>query len=212
MKIIISERTELLEFLAQNKEIESGCNHTKYLSWENKEVKQTDNFKKVAEIKNPINWSSQTNYWGENAPIELKKYPYWMCEIQRCEKCGKLFFHYSEDGGHGTQLRYRLIRPELLIDTSEIKYMNLAIPYNIDDFFKSILSELKPMNDCANSWEGLWKALNTSQSLPDEFILYNYSVFETNYKEKAKNLIEIVEKFNESIRKERLKIKAGNIL
>lgn len=211
MDTVISNKTELLEFIAQHNKIQSDCDHAKYLSWENKDPEQTDYFYKVAKIQNPVDWSSQTNYWGNNAPIELNKYPYWMCEIQKCKKCGKLFFHYHEDSGHSQQLRYRLIRPELLIDTTEIKYMNLAIPYSLDDFFKSINSELDPTNDYDKSWDGLWETLNISQSLPKEFVLYNYNVFETNYKEKAKKLIDIAERFNENDRKEKLIIKAGNI-
>lgn len=213
MEKFISTIEELLELLNQNIDTNSNCNHSKYFGWENKDELQTDYFRKIAEIKNPINWSTQTNYWGSNAPVELQKYPYWICEIHKCEKCGKLFFYYPEDSGHSRQFRYRLIRPEILIDTKNNKYINLAIPRGINEFFKIVQEEISPLNKYEETWGGLWEALISSNSLPLTLTLYNHKIFHMNYGEQeATNLINISTRFNRLKRKEKIKIKAGNIV
>jgi|GEM_PF-1936100 len=211
MEKIVTDRTELLALLDSYEKVNSDCDHSKYLSWANQDTIQTDYFKKISEVKNPYNSNSQTNYWGEGAPVELEKYPYFFCEIHKCEKCNTLFFHYPEDGGHGTQLRYRIIRSELLIDNSKEKYFNLAMPYSLEDFFKSFQQELIPTDTISKSWDGLWEALMQSKTLPYKFILYNYNVFETNYKQEASNLKEISKRFNKLSTGKKLIIKADNI-
>lgn len=90
------------------------CDHSKYKQWENETEKLKSKLEKRGKINiTPKTWEHE-QIWGNNAPIVLSKYPYHSCEIYQCTKCKEFFFHYIEDGGHGSQKRYRIINVSII--------------------------------------------------------------------------------------------------
>jgi len=101
-------------------EVKPVCNHNNYKQWENETDKLKLTLEKCGQINiKPKTWEHE-QYWGNDSPIILSKYPYHSCEIYRCRKCQQFFFHYIEYGGHGSQKRYRIIDVSL-IDKKDFK-------------------------------------------------------------------------------------------
>lgn len=93
---------------------EKGCSHDRYKQWENETKELKTKLQKRGEINvTPKTWEHE-QYWGNDAPIVFSKYPYHSCEIYQCKDCKEFFFHYIEDGGHGSQKRYRIIDINLI--------------------------------------------------------------------------------------------------
>ena len=57
-----------------------------------------------------------THYWAANAPISLRHFPYNLCDVWNCERCGRAFLRYTEYGGYYVQQRVRLLDPALVVD------------------------------------------------------------------------------------------------
>ncbi|UUC45139.1 hypothetical protein [Flavobacterium cerinum] len=119
----------LLHFLAATKTNNSCGGHTDFLEWNNETEELKTNLTKIGQIAiqpNEKQWDSQ--YWGQEAKIQLDRYPYYGCEIFQCQKCNTFFFYYLESGGHGAQKRYRVIRKELI----DIESITPSYPIIID--------------------------------------------------------------------------------
>ena len=112
---------KLLHFLTSTKVDDSCGGHTDFLEWHNETEELKTSLTKIGQIAiqpSEKQWDSQ--YWGQDAKIQLDRYPYYGCEIFQCQKCNTVFFYYLELGGHGAQKRYRVIRKDL-IDMETIK-------------------------------------------------------------------------------------------
>jgi hypothetical protein len=103
--------------LLDSAESNDHCNkHKDFWEWAKETPELVAKLELIGQIKiEPVGDHYDLQYWGENAPIQLDKYPYYGCKVLRCKVCGALFFHYEEIGGHGGQKRYRLVRKELII-------------------------------------------------------------------------------------------------
>lgn len=113
-------QNNLIQFLNNLEIVENDCDHSKFKGWNDWNPKFEPELVRIGKIEQELNVESPKEYWGEQAPILLNEYPYWNCEIHQCPKCNRPFFFYNEDGGHGSQKRYRLIQKEL-IDIESIK-------------------------------------------------------------------------------------------
>ena len=82
---------------------------------------------------NPKTWEVE-QYWGNDAPIVLTKYPYHSCEVYQCIDCKEFFFHYTEDGGHGSQKRYRIINVDLIDKKDYMPTIRSTIEYKSYDY------------------------------------------------------------------------------
>ena len=85
-----------------------------YRQWENETSELKNKIIKRGKLDTPSKTWKNDKYWGEDAPIILSCYPFHSCEIHQCLECKEFFFHYTEDGGHGSQKRYRIIDLELI--------------------------------------------------------------------------------------------------
>lgn len=100
--------------LLTKQQVKNNCNHSKYRQWDNETPELKEKLIKQGKIDiNPKTWVND-KYWGEDAPIKFSWYPFHSCEIHQCIDCREFFFHYIEDGGHGSQKRYRIIDLELI--------------------------------------------------------------------------------------------------
>jgi len=57
-----------------------------------------------------------TRYDSDAAPIAPAFYPYNRCTVARCLDCGRHYLRYNEAGGYFTELRIRVLLPELIVD------------------------------------------------------------------------------------------------
>lgn len=57
-----------------------------------------------------------TRYDSDAAPIAPAFYPYNRCAVARCLNCGRYFLRYNEAGGYFTELRIRVLQPELVVN------------------------------------------------------------------------------------------------
>ena len=57
-----------------------------------------------------------TRYDSDAAPIAPAFYPYNRCTVARCLDCGRHYLRYNETGGYFTELRIRVLLPELIVD------------------------------------------------------------------------------------------------
>jgi hypothetical protein len=107
---------ELLKVLSSLK-VDACCGeHKDFFQWNNETEELKNCLFKIGQVSvQPSETPFESQYWGEDAPIRLDKYPYYLCNIFQCKKCRALFFYYLELGGHGAQKRYRLVRKELIM-------------------------------------------------------------------------------------------------
>ena len=107
---------QLLDYL-QNTETNNQCGgHPDFREWNNETPELQSKLFKIGQLADSIRPDADQynfQYWGEDAPISLTKYPYYGCDLLQCSQCNTLFFYYLELGGHGAQKRYRLLRKEL---------------------------------------------------------------------------------------------------
>lgn len=128
------DEQRLLHFLASTK-VDTCCGgHIDFFEWKNETEELKNNLIKIGQISvSPSDNQNDLQYWGENAAIQIDKYPYYGCEIFQCKKCDTIFFYYLELGGHGPQKRYRVIRRELIdIETIKPKYQIVVDYKNLD--------------------------------------------------------------------------------
>jgi hypothetical protein len=107
---------ELHKCLSVEKRQDGQCDHSSYREWHNGSQGLTLHLQLIGEIaETPVENQFDLPYWGNDAPINFRFYPYYGCEVLRCRNCKELFLHYREIGGHAPQERYRLLRKELIV-------------------------------------------------------------------------------------------------
>jgi hypothetical protein len=57
-----------------------------------------------------------TNYWSKDAPIAINYYPYNRCSVYTCNKCGRIYLRYNEQGAYHSEERIRELNPCLITD------------------------------------------------------------------------------------------------
>jgi hypothetical protein len=60
-----------------------------------------------------------TTIWSENAPIAVNFHPYNRCTVHQCPECSTVYLRYTEYGGYYVDERIRMVKPELIIQTSK---------------------------------------------------------------------------------------------
>jgi hypothetical protein len=87
----------------------------KYFEWSPVTAEFDRLLVKVGQIRTEDYQIGNEDYWGEDAPIDFSKYPYARIGVYKLEGSNNLYFKYLEQGGHGGELRARLIRKELIV-------------------------------------------------------------------------------------------------
>jgi hypothetical protein len=108
--------------------------------------------------------TKEGNFWNPASPIATNFYPYHICNVYRCNTCGKLFLVYTEHAGHGPDLRIRAVKPELILEEPA----NLTLEITADN----IPSLLEILEMSAEKFETV---LNSNDTL--QFV---NSIFENN--------------------------------
>jgi hypothetical protein len=104
-----------------------SCNTDPLLAWQKLPMTlELDRFEEVATlVEDPYGDPTYTEYHpngthydSEDAPIAPRYYPFNRCQIARCMNCGRHYLRYNEAGGYFTELRIRVLRPQLLVDAA----------------------------------------------------------------------------------------------
>jgi len=111
--IKISNKKELVEYL---EEYPPNCHPQKYQGWEREDKQFVASLHEVGHIIIDIPQVTPEHYWGADAPIDFKYYPYFNIKIYKLKGCNNLYFRYREMAGHAAEKRIRLIRRELIVE------------------------------------------------------------------------------------------------
>lgn len=107
----LNSKEQLIQYLTL---FPPNCKQEEYLAWKKPNKDLIPQLTKVGEIRNENYQMQNDEYWGDNAPIDISKYPYAMIDIFKLSNCNSLYFKYREMAGHAGEIRVRLIRKELI--------------------------------------------------------------------------------------------------
>lgn len=197
----IKNRIQLINLLAKHpikpkRFFGLNCNHAQFSEWSRVDPSIFNKMSKIGEMNIQVKKAMNTNYWGSGSPIEVDKYPYCNCEIYICSKCNNLFFYYTEHGGHSAEKRMRIMKESAIVNNENEYYMNLAIPRSIEQFHNILKQDLNFPEFYGANWDAFWDTITGIVELPKTVVFYNYNVFVTNWKDKAKILKELVNDYN----------------
>lgn len=117
----------LLEFALHSAAVREACNcTTKSLrGWEGWPASLREaQFRKIGSLVEAAKEDSTieeyhphgTSFWSLDAPIAPRFYPYNRCDVWECEKCGRAYLRYNDDGAYHSESRIRLLDPTLIVD------------------------------------------------------------------------------------------------
>lgn len=119
-------RENFKDFVTSNKVADNACDHSEYASWKNiAKDKLNNEFVLIGDLNDDRFAGNYTyieqidekyEYWKEDARIAVNLYPAQSAIVYQCPKCHNVFLQYMENGGHGSQTRFRIVRPELIED------------------------------------------------------------------------------------------------
>tara|TARA_B100001057_G_scaffold286166_1_gene286315 strand:- start:462 stop:1112 length:651 start_codon:yes stop_codon:yes gene_type:complete len=207
-------RENFKKFAQQNGLNENSiyCNHSDFIAWNNIKSETLENdFQKIGDL-NDSRYPHYTynqlneNYWSKDALIALNFYPYQECELYQCDKCKNIFLHYTERGGHGPQLRIRMVRPDLIRD--EISCFEFKVKkHEVENLINALNLDQSRFSKILEKYSNLSRVPSNIRKT-DVFISeknYNYINQPQPVDEKVflvatdKNvIIELIERFNKS--------------
>ena len=130
---------------------DSVCDHAEYKSWKHvTREKLTNEFIKIGDLNDDTfkgcytytqQIDEQYEYWSEDSCIAVNLYPAQSAIVYQCPKCKNIFLQYLEDGGHGTENRFRLVKPELIKDDLASYQFNFE-----EKEYQSFLDEIRLNN------------------------------------------------------------------
>lgn len=165
------------------------CDHSKFIQWANETLEIKEKLVNRGKIDQlPKTWKN-SEYWGEQAPIKFSWYPFHSCEIHQCLVCNEFFFHYIEDGGHGSQKRYRIIDLELIDKKDFIPTERAIIDYNGFDYsvYKHPSNELELITCRGDIGIGIDISRYLDKSETEEYYTNGIMNFEAVLKEMKSN-------------------------
>ena len=117
------------------------------------------------------------DFWNPESKIATNFYPYNNCDVYSCKQCNKLFLVYTENAGHGPDLRMRTIKSELIREelsncTLKITEENISIlldylKLNKDEFNK-MLEENKDLKRIDTNFDA--KTIIVKRKYDDVFL------------------------------------------
>lgn len=179
-------RDNFKNFVNSNKtKIDSSCcDHSEYKSWKNiSREKLNDEFIIIGDLNDDTfkgcytytqQIDEQYEYWREDSCFSVNLYPAQSAIVYQCPKCRNIFLQYMEDGGHGSQTRFRLVKPDLIKDdlaSYRFKIEEQDFQMFLDDLGLSKSDFKNRIHEC-NDLYGVPLTMN-----PNEIYVKTYSNF-----------------------------------
>lgn len=108
----LSTKEDIIKYLAKHP---PDYENEGYLEWSLVTAEFDKLLSKIGEIRYNDYEMINNNYWGEDTSINFSKYPYARIDVYKLKNSNNIYFKYLEQGGHGAELRARLVRKELIL-------------------------------------------------------------------------------------------------